>query len=108
MPAPSSLCALMPRVLPVCLRRNEDEAATYDARVNLRIRDLVATTCRAGNQQTWFFSVLARSLSYFAQHTPTRVWWVREHLAEIRLRILPAERNEPGPTSVAVIDDRRQ
>ena len=47
---------------------------SYDARTADRQRDSVAHLRRAVNQRDWSFSILARSISWFNQRIPHRVW----------------------------------
>ena len=51
-----------------------EAASAYDVKMDGRVRDIYSIALRAANQRAWSFSQLARSISYFSQRTPRRVW----------------------------------
>jgi hypothetical protein len=53
---------------------NERLIERYDAKADKQVRDNVAILRRRQNQNVIPFSVLARSISYFNQRVPQRVW----------------------------------
>ena len=55
-------------------RLGVDMALKYDAKTAVMVRDTVATLRRRKNKDDIPFSIMARSLSYFNQRVPTRVW----------------------------------
>jgi hypothetical protein len=57
-------------------QRMKDErlARRYDAKASKQIRDTVAVLRRRRNAHVVPFSIMARSLSYFNQRVPERVW----------------------------------
>jgi len=50
------------------------KAQAYDDRAQKRQRKTIATHVRQANVRHWTFSVVARSLSWFNQRVPHRVW----------------------------------
>ena len=51
-----------------------DKAVRYDARAQKRARGALAQLGRVNNMRRWTFSIVARSLCYFNQRVPHRVW----------------------------------
>ena len=64
-------------------------AAGYDAKTEKMIRDTVAVVRRRRSQLDIPFSILARSVSYFNQRTPTRVWNDQQKGLRIGVRPIP-------------------
>jgi hypothetical protein len=56
------------------LNNKPEAAARYDARAVKRARGAMAQLGRVSNNRNWTFSIVARSLSYFNQRVPVRVW----------------------------------
>lgn len=57
--------------------------ARYDAKTGWLVRDTTAVLRRRRNQNDIPFSIMARSISYFNQRVPTRVW--RENQCGLRI-----------------------
>ena len=55
-------------------RLTAEAAAAYDAKALKRARSAVGMLARVANTRAWTFSVVARSLSWFNQRVPHRVW----------------------------------
>ena len=55
-------------------RLDGDTAAAYDAKALKRARSAVSTLKRVANTRDWCFSTVARSLCWFNQRVPHRVW----------------------------------
>jgi hypothetical protein len=63
--------------------KDEDAIRRYEDKTERMIRDTVAIARRRRNQLDIPFSVFARSISYFNQRVPTRIW--REQLKSMRI-----------------------
>ena len=50
------------------------KADAYDERQTARVADSLAVYRRTQNQRAWSFSIVAKSLSWFNQRVPVRVW----------------------------------
>jgi len=64
-------------------RLKGESAVQYDERAAKRARGAMAQLSRVNNMRCWTFSIVARSLAYFNQRVPHRVW--REESADRRL-----------------------
>ena len=87
-----------------------ERAAEYDAKALKRARSSVGTMKRIANTRAWCFSVVARSLSWFNQRVPHRVWAdaCEDHYVASRPRCLALlhemRRVEPKPEWTASPD----
>ena len=84
-------------------RLKGEKAAAYDQKTAGRVRQSQATLARQANTRSWSFSLVARSLSWFNQRVPHRVW--NDALAERSVASRPSclvlleemRRTEPVP-----------
>ena len=65
------------------VRLSGENLDRYDRRTADRQRDSVAHLRRSRNQRSWTFSILARTVSWFTQRVPHRVWHGESRAARV-------------------------